>query len=134
MGLGCSGQIGHLGDNPFAVIGVDIGLLLRLHGVALQVTRHDADAPRDLYGEPQDSPTPFPATVLLAKQELDEVATIAGGKRNETLTLVGQPGTLQVNDIIVYLGRNYDVRHVGGSIAQSAIVAEMYTAVSQVDV
>lgn len=134
MGIGCNGGIGGLGAGAFAAIGVDIGLLLALHGITVQVTRHDTTAPSNIYGEPSDVPEPFEAKVLLGKQEMIEVDTIAGGKRNETLTLMGHPDTLRENDIIDYGGRLYDVRNVGRTVAGSAIAAEVYVAVSEVDV
>jgi hypothetical protein len=134
MCLGEGSNIGCLGDDPFAALGVGIDLLLQLHGITVSVTRHDTTGASDIYGEPLDTPTPFDAVVLLVKHELQEGATEAGGKQNEMLTLVGAPGTLLANDVVAYGGHLYDVRSVGKTVAQSAIVAEVYTAVSEVDV
>lgn len=134
MGLGNGSNIGCLGNAPFAALGVNLGILLDIHGLTLSVTRHDASAPSDIYGEPQDTPEPFSVRLLLVEQELKEEPTIAGGKRCEELVFLGQPGTLLENDIVAYDDHNYDVRHVGRTTAASALVAEVYLAVREVDV
>jgi hypothetical protein len=134
LGIGCNGGIGHIGDSAFGLVGIDIGLLLDLHGITVQVMRYAADPARDIYGEPLDAVASTSAKVLLARQEMKEDATMAGGKRNEMLTLVGLPGTLLENDMVAYGGHKFDVRNVGKTTAQSVVVAEVYVAVREVDV
>ena len=134
MSIGSGSNLGPIGGNPFAGLGIDIGILLALHGITVQVTRHDTEGPSDIYGEPLDKPTPWAATLLLVKQEMKEVETEAGGKRNEVLTFVGEPGTLLENDILAYGGHEYDVRNVGRTTANSVVAAEAYVAVREVDI
>ena len=134
MSIGSGGNLGPIGGNPFAGIGIDISILLALHGIAVQVTRHNTEGPSDIYGEPLDKPTPWAATLLLVKQELKEADTLAGGKRNEVLTFVGEPGTLLENDIVSCNGHEYDVRNVGRTTANSVVAAETYLAVREVDI
>lgn len=133
MGIGCNGSIGRMGDSLFGGVTIDMNILLALHGVSLSVTRYDTMSGTNIYGEPQGEAQTFDALVLLVGQELVEVGTVAGGKRNEVLTLTGLLGTLMENDIIEHLGRKYDVRNVGRTTANSVVVAETYSAVSQVD-
>jgi hypothetical protein len=128
------GLIGTIGSDLISSLSVNIDLLLTLHGVTMNGTRHNTSAASNIYGEPQDTPTQFTAVVLIVKQELEEEETMAGGKRKEVLTLMGQPGTLLENDIVAYSGHNYAVRHVGRSTVQSAVAAEVYIAVREVDV
>ena len=134
MAIGNGSFIGSLGQNPFGGMGVDLSILLDQHGVTVQSTRHNTEGMSDIYGEPLDKPASFAATLLLVKQELKEVETLAGGKRHEVLTFLSQPGTLLENDIVAYGGHNYDVRHVGRTTANSSIVAEAYAAVREVDI
>lgn len=122
-----------MGDSLFGGVTIDMNILLALHGVSLSVTRYDTMSGTNIYGEPQGEAQTFDALVLLVGQELVEVGTVAGGKRNEVLTLTGLLGTLMENDIIEHLGRKYDVRNVGRTTANSVVVAETYSAVSQVD-
>ena len=64
----------------------------------------------------------------------DSLAHLAGGKRNEVLTFVGEPGTLLENDIVSCNGHEYDVRNVGRTTANSVVAAETYLAVREVDI
>ena len=134
MGLGQLSQLGHLGDNPFLNISVDLSDLLTIHGVVFAVTRHSTSATRDIYGEPQDHPAPFNATLLLVEQDMKEKPTEAGGKRQEVLTLIGQPGTLLENDILAHSGHNYDVYSVFKSTLDSSVQCDVYQATREVDV
>jgi len=135
MSLGSS-LVGNIGNNLFATMDIDLGILLGLHGVTINVSRYDqtADTDRDIYAEPTGSPSQFNAIVLIGRQELKEDETMAGGKIKEFLSLIGQPGTLQENDIATYNGHNYAVQKVGKPTVQSAIAAEIYWAVREVDV
>ena len=134
MAIGNGSNLGPIGGNPFAMFGVDLDVLLALHGVDVTVTRHNTTGTSDIYAEPQDDPDRFTARLLMAKpDDLKEIETLAGGKRNEIVIFLGQPGTLLENDIVAYGGHDYDVRQVDRTVANSAIVSESYVAVREVD-
>lgn len=136
MPLGDQSYIGNIGSGAFSPVGADLGILLDLHGVTVQVTRHNTGptAARDIYLEPLDDPAPFPVTLLLTRQELKEASTLGGGKRNEELTFIGVPGTLIENDILAFRDNNYDVVHVGKTTVHSADALDVYTATREVAV
>lgn len=132
--LGDNSSIGCIGQDPFNAMTSGVGIILSTQGIVVQVTRHSPAAQSSIYGEPLDPPTQFDARVVVTQQELDEVETIGGGKRNEVLAMFGLPGTLLENDVVSYAGRLYDVRLVNHRTIEGALVVETYTAYSQVDV
>ena len=133
MSIGGS-LIGNIGDNLFGGIGIDLDVLLALHGEQLSATRNDPTSKADRYGEPLNPPNEFPVTVLIGKQWLDDVPTLAGGRRKENLILIGKPGTMIEFDVVTYGGHKYDVLHVGRTTVQSNIAAEVYKTAREVDV
>ncbi len=134
MGIGSGGNIGSMGANPFSFLAVDLEVLLSIHGLTMTVTRLNQSSLRDIYGQPTGPPITFSATLLVVEQTLKEVATVAGGKAQEQLWMVGQPGTLLENDVVAFNGHNYDVQMVTPNSVDGGFAADTYMGVREVDV
>lgn len=109
-----------LGDDRFVGATRDLSILLKLHGVSVQVTRYDDSqitaANTNIFGTPQGyTPQKFTATILVTNQYLDDEETEAGSKPKEHALFLSSAGTFQEHDEVFYNGRTFKIIEVNNA-------------------